>query len=80
MHPTRRPSFNPEALAILERLCESTWHIFELQHPFRDRQADDDLRQKLRLKLFIRAEQSGLGDLDELQQTTLKALSRFIDY
>ena len=82
MHSPRRKilAFDDASLGILENLCDSTWHIFEARHPFRNLDQDDDLRQRLRLKLFILAESSGLENLDALQRCTLEALSRTSDY
>jgi hypothetical protein len=82
MHATRRkiPAFDDPSLDVLEELCESTWFIFESQHPFRDFSQDNDLRHRLRLKMFILAESSGLEDLDGLQRCALAALSRAIAY
>ena len=41
---------------------------------------DNDLRHKLRLKMFILAESSALEDLNGLQRCALAALSRAIYY
>jgi hypothetical protein len=79
--PSRRKitAFDAASLAVLESLCDSTWAIFEATHPFRDTDHDDDLRDHLRLKVFILAESFGLDDLDTLQKTVLEALSRSND-
>ena len=80
-NPRRKiPAFDAASLAILEHLCDSTWHIFEATHPFRDFKHDEDLKDHLRLKLFILAENSGLDDLDALQRCALEALSRTTDF
>ena len=70
----------PAAHQTMEDLCDSTWLIFEARHPFRDFARDDDVRQQLRLKLFIIAESSGLENLDGLQRHALEALSQAIDF
>jgi hypothetical protein len=54
----------------------ATWLIFEARHPFRNPANDDSRRQVLRLKLFIRAENHGLEQLDLIQQQLLEDLSR----
>jgi hypothetical protein len=52
----------------LETLCDSTWAIFEATHPFGDAHHDDDLKDHLRLKVFILAESFGLDDLDTCKE------------
>ena len=76
----KRLAFDAAALQLLEDLCELTWAIVEAQHPFRDTTKDDDLRNQLRRKIFILAENSDLTDLDQLQQSALEAFSRGSDY
>ena len=71
--------FDAESMRILENLSDATWLIFEARHPFRDIKRDDNLRQSLRLKLFIQAENSGLENLDAIQQFVLEAMSRESD-
>jgi hypothetical protein len=68
--------FDAETLKVLESLADATWLIFEAQHPFRNAANDDSVRQVLRLKLFIRAENHGLENLDVIQQEVLEAMSR----
>ena len=58
----RKIPFDPASLKVLEDLSEATWLIFESRHPFRDVASDDRLREVLRLKLFIRAENHGLAN------------------
>jgi len=81
MRPRRKiTAFDAASLAVLESLCDSTWVIFEATHPYRDIGHDDDLRDHLRLKVFILAESFGLDNLDTLQRTVLEALSRTNDH
>ena len=80
--PSPRPkiaAFDTGSLALIEQLYKSTWNIFELRHPFRDQNKDESAKQNLRLKLFILAEDRGLADLDDLQQSVLQALTLQID-
>lgn len=72
----RKIPFDPASLKVLEDLSEATWLIFESRHPFRDVASDDRLREVLRLKLFIRAENHGLANLDEIQREVLETMSR----
>jgi hypothetical protein len=48
MHSARRKiaAFDTASLEVLEQLCDSTWLIFEAQHPFRDFDQDDDLIER----------------------------------
>lgn len=72
-------AFDAETLKVLENLSDATWLIFEARHPFRDIKRDDSLRQSLRLKLFIHAENSGFENLDAIQQFVLESMSRESD-
>jgi hypothetical protein len=77
--PGKIGSFDAASLALIDDLCDSTWRIFELRHPFRDLSKDDDVKRDVRLKIFILAENRGLANPDDLQRSALEALSRKID-
>lgn len=74
----KKTSFDSESLRVLEELCEATWAIVEARHPFRDSKRDPDLQRTLREKLFILSENSGLNDLDQIQQSALHAIAHAI--
>ena len=76
----KRRAFNASTLRLLEELCDSTWAIVQDRQPFRDTNKDNELRHKLRRKLFILAENSDLEDLDGLQRSVLEAFARGVDY
>jgi hypothetical protein len=71
--------FDGERLNALEDLFDGTWLIFAARYPFRDIGRDESLRQTLRLKLFIHAENFGLENLDAAQQLGLESMSREFD-
>ena len=70
------PAFDSISLKVLETLSDATWLIFEARHPFRNVERDARLREALRLKLFIHAENHGLENLDKIQREVLEAMSR----
>ena len=76
----KRRAFDASTLRLLEELCEFYVGIVQDRHPFRDPNKDNELRRKLRRKLFILAENSDLADLDGLQRSVLEAFARGVDY
>ena len=72
----RKPSFDAAGLRVLEELVDSTWGIFQARYPFRNLQRDEHLREQLRRKLFLLAENEGLANLDQLQTLALQVVSQ----
>ena len=50
------------------------------RHPFRDLKQDPELQEDLRRRLFILAENFGLNDLDHIQRSALRTISKAIGY
>jgi hypothetical protein len=81
--------FDAASLRVLEELYDSTWQILQAQHPFRDVTKDIDLRDQLRRKLFILAEQFDLNVSpqtivrfergEKLRPRTVTSLRRVLD-
>jgi len=80
MRITKKASFDAESLRVLEELCEATWAIVVARHPFRDLKQDPELQEDLRRRLFILAENFGLNDLDHIQRSALRTISKAIGY
>ena len=76
----KRRAFDASTLRLLEELCEFTWAIVQDRYPFRDGRKDNELRHRLRRRLFILAENSDLENLDGLQRSVLEAFERGVDY